>query len=273
MRNPFSRSTLISAAVAATLGFGVVPQAAALPGVFEVSPDSLGLTGYNPFNADQIAGTSSVLLQATSSTTVTGAGWINFTAFTLLGQNILAGTSGINLGGTNSYALYLTFDIASSLDSGTINTPGSSGHLTMLNFTLYADVGSDSKFTVANATTSTAASVVQNTADKKLATGSLISGVNGLNDLGGAFINSVTTINLTTDGENYFTAPVPFYTLAFSQFNNTSQGIAINGNLLSINQETGSVDFNKVPEPASLALVGLGLLGMGVVRRRKQESK
>ena len=139
-----------------------------------------------------------------------------------------------------------------------------------MNYTLWADVGSDSVFTAAKASTATAATVAQNTADKKLATGSLISGVNGINALGGAFFNSVTTISLTADGSNYFTKPIPFFELAFEQFNNTSQGIEIVGNLVSINQETGSVDFNRIPEPASLALMGLGLLGLSATRRRNK---
>ena len=270
MKTSLIRKGILASAVAATLGLGFAPQAMAVPGVFEVSPNNLGLSGYSPFNADQMLGNSSVLLTATDATHETGSGWINFTSFTLNNTPILAGASGINLGGANSYALYITFDQAATLTTGTINTPGSSGFLTTLNYTLWADVGSDSVFTAADASSATAATVAQNTADKKLATGSLISGVNGINALGGAFLNSVTTISLTADGSNYFTKPIPFFELAFEQFNNTSNGLEISGNLISIYQETGSVDFNRIPEPASLALMGLGLLGLSATRRRNK---
>lgn len=270
MKNSLLRKGILSSAIATTLALGVAPQAFAAPGVFEVSPNSLGLTGYSPFNADQMLGNASTLLTTTSATTATGSGWINMTSFTLNNTPILAGASGINLGGANSYALYVTFDLASTLTQGTINNPNSQGDLTALNYTLWADVGSDSVFTAADASSAIAATVAQNGADTILGTGSLISGVNGINNLGGAFLNSITTVSLTAAGSNYFTDPVPFYELAFEQFNNTTQGIEISGNLVSINQETGSIDFNRVPEPATLALMGLGLLGMSATRRRNK---
>jgi len=83
---------------------------------------------------------------------------------------------------------------------------------------------------------------------------------------------------LTTAGGNYFTLPVPFYTLAFSNFNNTSQGIAcntagcVNPTVVAINSENGGSDFNRIPEPASLALIAVGLLAAGagsMARKRK----
>jgi hypothetical protein len=77
-----------------------------------------------------------------------------------------------------------------------------------------------------------------------------------------------STFVLTADGSNYFIAPSPFYQLSFQsgQLNNfTPTGTqVINGSLDVI---FGS---NEVPEPASVALIGLGLVGLAMSRRRKQ---
>lgn len=89
---------------------------------------------------------------------------------------------------------------------------------------------------------------------------------NGINC--GSF-GATSTFALTASGSQYFTAPNPFYNVSFQsgQLNNfTPTGTqTINGSL-------DVVFGSAVPEPASVALIGLGLMGLGLSRRRSKKA-
>ena len=270
------RKTLIACAVTASFAASSGAMAQSFPN-FTVDESAIAGALGQTFTADKITGNYVEVISFAGSET---SGTFNVSLKWNAGQFVSNDGStpvASQLGNSSSqYGLYALYQ-----GTGTFNTTASG---TVFSFTpggslnLFADADSNTVF--GQPANGALGFTTTNDADDVLiATGTPTSGegrldpslstcgiTNGINC--GSF-GASSTFNLTAAGSEYFVAPNPFYNISFqsgqlNNFNPTGTQV-INGSLDVI--FGGS---SEVPEPATVAMVGLGLLGLGLSRRRKQ---
>ena len=270
------RKTLIACAVTASFAASSGAMAQSFPNFTVDESVIAGALGQN-FTADKITGNYVEVISFAGSET---SGTFNVSLKWNAGQFVandgstpVASQLGTSSSQYGLYALYQGTGTFNTTASGTVFsfTPGGS-------LNLFADADSNTVF--GQPANGALGFTTTNDADDVLiATGTPTSGegrldpslstcgiTNGINC--GSF-GASSTFNLTAAGSQYFVAPNPFYNISFqsgqlNNFNPTGTQV-INGSLDVI--FGGS---SEVPEPATVAMVGLGLLGLGLSRRRKQ---
>lgn len=271
------RNHLLAAVAAGALiaGFGQTASAS----IITINPSADGLGGQTAFNTDNATLANDGLIVIDSSGNFTEAGNFNVATFNLGGSNPAPGGTTVN----NTYKVFGTFTASGSVVPagpdvvGTVNT---------FNVTLYATNGNGTTFQLPTSTApgnlagfgiTPSGSVITLGSGSILAPGSVFASLGSTPTANLAANTSFTAAPGQAGPTAFFEAPIPFdIDLLSANTANTANIVTspictATGCTIEITQGGGTVNFQAVPvpEPASLAIFAVGLLGLGAALRRK----
>ena len=260
---PFKSLIQRSTVALAMVGGCGAAVAADLPD-FTLAPSTL-VTGAAPVKADNMLVSDFAKVVFGAGNTFSESGFLAITGFQLDGKQVM------NAELNKDYGLYVEFAGTGTLSqAGNPSLVPNFGSFSTLTYTLYAYKGPAATFainSVTNNATTTAAGAIA------LASGSLMSGsVSSTPGPGSLFSPSASALlSFNVLKNDFFTAPSPFYNMAFASFTNSPSQVTVFTGGFNIEKGGGSINFAApIPEPETYALMLAGLGAVAFVARRRR---